>query len=124
MLFLDTHVVVWLYEKRQDLFSQTAHEAVEQHDLCVSPIVHLELEYLFETNRMNVRAGEVTEYLSRVVELRTDSGLFAEVVARATRMKWTRDPFDRVITAHADLTDSPLLTRDRRIHTHYPNAVW
>ena len=39
-------------------------------------------------------------------------------------MKWTRDPFDRLITAQAALDDSPLLTKDDTIHTYYPEAVW
>ena len=39
-------------------------------------------------------------------------------------MKWTRDPFDRLITAQAAVDDSPLLTKDDTIHTYYPKAVW
>jgi PIN domain nuclease of toxin-antitoxin system len=124
MLFLDTHVVVWLHDRREELFSAAAHSAIDQNELAISPIVRLELEYLYETSRIRIRARDILAYLSRTVDLRSDAALFAEVIERAMRMKWTRDPFDRILTAQADLTDSPLLTKDRRIHTHYPNALW
>jgi PIN domain nuclease of toxin-antitoxin system len=39
-------------------------------------------------------------------------------------MKWTRDPFDRLITAQAALGESTLLTKDDTIRTNYANAVW
>ncbi|MCF7950382.1 MAG: hypothetical protein K9L57_01970 [Spirochaetaceae bacterium] len=40
------------------------------------------------------------------------------------RHKWTRDPFDRLITAQADIQAASLLTKDGTIRTHYPKAVW
>jgi PIN domain nuclease of toxin-antitoxin system len=46
------------------------------------------------------------------------------VVKKSIGMKWTRDPFDRLITAHAAIDESPLLTKDDTIHTYYPGAVW
>ncbi len=46
------------------------------------------------------------------------------VVERAMTLSWTRDPFDRVIVATADLHGAPLLTRDERIRENYPAAVW
>ena len=49
---------------------------------------------------------------------------FAAVVRKAIGMKWTHDPFDRLITAQAALDESPLLTKDDTIHTYYPEAVW
>jgi len=71
-----------------------------------------------------VRSRDIIEYLSRAVQLKEDSSPFAQIVERATRVKWTRDPVDRILTAHADLLDAQLLTKDRRIHSHYANAVW
>ena len=38
---------------------------------------------------------------------------FARVAAVAARLSWTRDPFDRLIAAHALADDLLLITRDR-----------
>lgn len=37
---------------------------------------------------------------------------------------WTRDPFDRTITAQAARVGAFLLTRDETIRRHYAAAVW
>ncbi len=50
--YLDTHVVAWLFGGFVDLLSDEARKAIEQHDLLVSPMVVLELEYLLETKRV------------------------------------------------------------------------
>lgn len=45
-------------------------------------------------------------------------------VRAATSLDWTRDPFDRMIAAHAIVADAPLLTADRTILEHLPLATW
>lgn len=47
-----------------------------------------------------------------------------ELVQAATDLSWTRDPFDRLIAAHAIVLDAPLLTADRTILEHLPLAAW
>ena len=49
---------------------------------------------------------------------------FSSVVTKALGLKWTRDPFDRLITSQAAIDDSKLLTKDTIIHTYYAEAVW
>jgi hypothetical protein len=49
---------------------------------------------------------------------------FAQVVAGALDLEWTRDPFDRLIVAQARVRQLPLLTRDRTILDHYSEATW
>jgi len=124
MLFLDTHVVAWLYAKREELFTATALELIEKRDLHISPMVQLELEYLYETNRISARGLDIVDYLARSIRLQIDTQSFSQIIGQAMRLKWTRDPFDRIITAHAGLSDSMLLTKDRKIHSYYINAVW
>lgn len=124
MLYLDTHVVVWLYERDEERLSGRPRELIEEHELLISPIVLLELEYLYETRRITLPGRAVFEDLEERVQLRLCSRGFAEVVRRAAGIRWTRDPFDRIITAQAAAADALLLTKDGDIHTHYPNAVW
>ena len=46
------------------------------------------------------------------------------IVDRARELTWTRDPFDRLLVAHALLHEAAFVTHDRRIHEHLPTAVW
>ena len=77
MIYLDTHVVVWLFSGRTELLSPRGERAI-----------------------------------------------FEAVIAEANRLSWTRDPFDRIITAHASLQKAPLLTKDTTISSHYKKAFW
>ena len=87
-------------------------------------MVLLELEYLFETGRTSARAAEVYDYLHHTIQIGVCSKPFAAVARKSIGMQWTRDPFDRLITAQAALDESPLLTKDDTIRAHYPEAVW
>lgn len=49
---------------------------------------------------------------------------FAELVDTAVGVTWTRDPFDRLLSAHAIVADVPLITADRTILDHLPLATW
>jgi PIN domain nuclease of toxin-antitoxin system len=47
------------------------------------------------------------------------------IMNSALQIKWTRDPGDRIIVANAvACNEAPLVTSDRCIHEHYPNAIW
>ena len=53
MLYLDTHVVVWLAAGLIDKLSHAAKIAIEEaEELVYSPVVALELKYLHETGRI------------------------------------------------------------------------
>jgi PIN domain nuclease of toxin-antitoxin system len=123
-MYLDTHVVVWLFSGRTDLLSLRAQEAIENEDLLISPIVSLELQYLFETNRITQQAHTIIKELSRVTGLSLCNQPFDKIIAEANRMHWTRDPFDRIITANASLGKNHLLTKDASILSHYKWAFW
>ena len=123
-MYLDTHVVIWLYQKDEKRISHLARELIESRDLLVSPMVLLELEYLFETGRIRAKAAAVYDHLHETIEIGVCTKPFAAVVKKSIGMRWTRDPFDRLITAQAALDESPLLTKDDTIHTYYPEAVW
>ncbi len=52
LLFLDTQIVVWLAEARLERLSPQATAAIEDPELLISPMVLLELEYLYEIKRI------------------------------------------------------------------------
>lgn len=122
--YLDTHVVAWLYAGRRELIPPTLQKRMEQDDLLVSPIVGLELQYLYEIGRTTEPALSVLDALARKIGLRQCDLSFQEVAASALEQDWTRDPFDRIIVAHAAVRKAALITRDRTIREHYPQALW
>lgn len=124
MIYLDTHVVVWLYAGLVDRFSGDIQTLLNEQDLLISPIVRLELQYLYEIKRVSVEAERVLFDLSQRIGLTVCPKPFDAVVAGATKLAWTRDPFDRILVAHASLSDSVLVSKDQAILTHYTYARW
>lgn len=124
MMYLDTHVVAWLYDGRVDLLSAEARRRLDSEDLRVSPMAALELEYLHEIGRTAEAAAPVLAELGRKLGLVVCDLPFAEVAAVAYRLKWTRDPFDRLIAGQALAGRAPLLTRDQAMLEHVPGAFW
>jgi PIN domain nuclease of toxin-antitoxin system len=124
VIYLDTHVVVWLFSGRTELLSSRAVNAIENHDLLISPIVSLELQYLFETKKISLQAPAIIDGLSSSIGLSLCNQPFEAIVAEANRLHWTRDPFDRIITATALVRKTPLLTKDSTILAHYKHAFW
>jgi PIN domain nuclease of toxin-antitoxin system len=47
--YLDTHTAAWLYGGFISKLSAEAFDLIENSQVLISPIVMLELEYLFET---------------------------------------------------------------------------
>ena len=52
MIYLDTHIVVWLYAGLLEKFSQSIQAILNENEILISPIVRLELEYLYEIERV------------------------------------------------------------------------
>ncbi len=124
MIYLDTHVLIWLYQKDRDKFTPETINLIDRKELLISPMVELELEYLFEIDRINVRSAIILDYLKERIGLEKCKNSFTNIITRAKFMKWTRDPFDRIITAQAAENNSILITKDKQIRKHYSRAVW
>ena len=124
MIYLDTHVLVRLYLGEADKLGAAARSAIEKHDLLASPAAILELEMLHAIGRLKPTASRVVNALSQDLGLRICDLPFRTVVDHALKERWVRDPFDRLIVANARANDAMLLTKDERIHLHYPRAVW
>ncbi len=92
--------------------------------MVISPMVLLELQYLHEIGRTTVAADVVVGDLHRRIGLRISQHPFAEVVAAALPAAWTRDPFDRLIAAQAEVERAVLLTADTRMLANVGCACW
>ena len=124
MIYLDTHAAAWLYAGLVERFPRPVRDLLESEDLFVSPMVELELQYLHEIGRLDESGRAVIEGLEALVGLRVCDQPFRLIVARALDHHWTRDPFDRLIVAHAAITDSLLVTKDQVVRNHYDRAFW
>lgn len=124
MIYLDTHVVVWLYSGLADKFSATAQKLINDNDVTISPIVRLELQYLVEIQRVVDSPDTIVTDLASRIGLRVCTRPFDTVVTQALTCTWTRDPFDRLIAAHASLSGDILVTKDGNMLHNYPHARW
>jgi PIN domain nuclease of toxin-antitoxin system len=122
--YLDTHAVVWLYEGRVGKLSKTALDRIQSDALFISPAVILEIQFLHEIQRVTRTGPSMVAALSKDIGLQVCQLEFQSVVASALDQSWIRDPFDRLIVAHAAANDAPLITRDEKIRRHYKRAVW
>jgi PIN domain nuclease of toxin-antitoxin system len=123
-MLLDTHVVVWLYEDPDRLIPPAVRKRLDREQLSLSPFVQLELQYLYEIGKLTVPPESIVDELSSKLELALTDPPAALVCRVATRLRWTRDPFDRLISAQAIATDTPLVTKDRTIRAQLPLAWW
>jgi PIN domain nuclease of toxin-antitoxin system len=122
--FLDTHITIWLYEKRLDLLSEKAKQYIEENDLFISPAVKLEIEYLFEIERIKDNSETICNFLERNMDLKIEKSSFSEIIKISLNEKWTRDPFDRIIVAHSKLKDYTLISKDKKINKNYFRTIY
>jgi PIN domain nuclease of toxin-antitoxin system len=123
--YLDTQVAVWLAEANIAKLSRKALALVEHSDLRISPMAVLELQYLYEIRRIIAPPQDLVFKLSAETGLRVCDHPFPVIAEIALGETWTRDPFDRVIVAHAKANGvAPLVTKDDVIREHYRNARW
>jgi PIN domain nuclease of toxin-antitoxin system len=123
--YLDTNIVVWLAQNELMRISKKARDVLEQADLLISPMVLLELEYLYEINRIKLPSRDVLLKVEHEIGVRVCDRSFLSIATTALAEKWTRDPFDRTIVAHAKVNGlAPLISADGDIGRNYPRTVW
>jgi PIN domain nuclease of toxin-antitoxin system len=123
-MHLDTHVVAWLFAGDLSRFPVSARELLEAQPLHISPMVELELQYLFEIGRTSEPGTIVVQDLTQRIGLGISAASFSHVVTNASALNWTRDPFDRLIVGQALADGVSLLTRDANIRSNFSAAVW
>ncbi|WDN88759.1 hypothetical protein BuS5_01727 [Desulfosarcina sp. BuS5] len=124
MIYLDTHIVVWLYAGKVEKLSEPAKELINDHEVFISSVVRLELQYLFEIQRITDEANEIVFDLSDRIGLKICDKSFNTIVSSALNFSWTRDPFDRIIVANAMINQNILVTKDQNILKNYEKAIW
>ncbi|MGC8548153.1 MAG: type II toxin-antitoxin system VapC family toxin [Acidobacteriaceae bacterium] len=123
--YLDTNVVVWLAQGDLRRISTTAQALLEQAELLISPMVLVELEYLHEVQCILLSSREILIKVEHELGIRVCDLSFPRIAGVVIDEKWTRDPFDRTIVAHAKANGlAVLITAEEEIRRHYPKAAW
>ena len=125
MIYIDTHLAMWIFECRPELLSNKAQELIESNAVYVSPMVRLELDYLYEIERTRYSGQKVLDTLETDIDIRICGLPLVEIAEKASKHRWTRDPFDRLMVAHAQAKgNKAFVTKDDSIRENYTYAVW
>ncbi|MBF0366179.1 MAG: PIN domain-containing protein [Oligoflexia bacterium] len=124
LYFLDTNAVIWLYQGEIERFTKKTLAIMEKSDLYVSPLVTLELQYLYEISRIKKNGTDIIGALYESIGLQVHNVPLNILIEKSLCEHWTRDPFDRLITTHAKLEKAYLITKDEVILKHYERALW
>lgn len=124
MIHLDTHVAVWLYTGEHQRIPAPLQKRLNDESSAISPMVRLELSMLHQIGTLTDSSELVVDELARALDLRVDETPFTAVIATADNLRFTRDPFDRVIAANAIAAGADLMTKDRRIRDNVARAIW
>lgn len=125
MLYLDTHAVIWLYEGKTELFTDSGQRHIEQENLLISPFVLLELDYLQEVKKIKQKGKKIVATLGSEIDLRICKLPLSDIINAASHQSWTREPFDRLLVSQCVAKgNEKLLTRDENIRKNYKMALW
>ncbi|MEX2271428.1 MAG: PIN domain-containing protein [Vicinamibacterales bacterium] len=117
VILLDTHALAWVergHRRARPLLKSG-------RPLYVSPITMLELQMLHEAGRFELASGTVSRFFDddRWV---LDEPPVARWFETSLSVGWTRDPFDRLLVAHARMRGWRLATADEAILAHLPES--
>ncbi len=124
MIFLDTHVVAFLAGNQVHKIPRKCQQLIEQESLWVCPVILLELNYLYKTNRIKQTEQTIFSFLKNMIGLQQSQTPIDNLIYAATSLEWTRDLFDRLIVADCIANGAKLITKDTLILEHYSGAVW
>jgi PIN domain nuclease of toxin-antitoxin system len=108
---LDTNAVIWAH-----LGHARGRRLARLSGRCyVSPATVLELQLLVELGRLTLAPGATAPDLVGGQNCLIDDPPSVEWFGEAAMVGWTRDPFDRLIVAHARLRGWAVATGDARM---------
>jgi PIN domain nuclease of toxin-antitoxin system len=110
VILLDTNALIWLVQGHP-----RARRLEKLPRLFLSPATLLEIQFLEELGRLRVASGRAVEMLAADPRWKLDDPPAVRWFDLAGQLSWTRDPFDRLIAAHAQLRGWKLATGDARL---------
>jgi PIN domain nuclease of toxin-antitoxin system len=129
VIFLDTHVLIWMASDPKRL-SKKAREAIrearEKTGVAIAAITLWELAWLAENGRIQV-TGSVESFVRETASRVIVEPITPEIAAFAVQLPsgFPKDPADRLIAATAMVESAPLVTADERIrHAKVLQTIW
>lgn len=107
VILLDTHAVIWIAQRHR-----RARPLERFPRLHLSPASVLEIQFLVEAGRLRLSEGQSPMTLANDHRWRLDEPPPAKWFGCACELSWTRDPFDRLLVAHAKVRGWKLATAD------------
>jgi len=107
VILLDTHAAIWL--ARGDRRTRVLNGLPR---LYLSPATVLELQFLAEVGRVRFTSSVSAATFASDTRWRMDEPPAGRWFETACDVGWTRDPFDRLLAAHARLRRWKLATAD------------
>jgi PIN domain nuclease of toxin-antitoxin system len=107
VILLDTHAVIWISQGHRRVRPLQRFPRIY-----LSPASLLEIQFLLDAGRVRLRDGRSPTMLAGDDRWRLDEPPAAKWFATACELSWTRDPFDRLLAAHARLRGWKLATAD------------
>ena len=116
-VLLDTHFLLWIVLDiaRLDEFPWLGG----YQPWGVSPVSLLEIQFLAEAGRLEVKQPQFVEALRGDRRFIVDEVALVALIEKALPLSWTRDPFDRLLAAHSESRRVPLCTLDRRMREEH-----
>jgi len=115
----DTKAVLFLLADHRRAGPLRAHAG----RLRFSPIVVMETQFLQEIGRGVFTTDNPAEAVAEDSRWVVDDPPLSAIVLHTLDLSWTRDPFDRLITAHALYRDWRLATSDRALIDNLPSHL-
>ena len=118
MTLLDTNALIWILAGHV-----RARPLARLPRLYISPASLLELQLLIDIGRGRLVAGRSLNDIVHDGRWVLDEPPAGDWFLAATDLTWTRDPFDRLIVAHARVRGWKLATGDTRLAEHLPERT-
>jgi PIN domain nuclease of toxin-antitoxin system len=113
VILLDTNAVIWVEQNHRRIRPLLRFG----RRLYVSPATLLELQFLQEAGRIKLARGTV-QTIIHDERWTVDDPPATAWFTSAAESGWTRDPFDRLLAAHAQLRRWRLATSDTELLAH------
>ena len=114
---LDTHFVLWITTAAPRL---AAFPWLDRYaPWGVSPVTFLEIQYLKEVGKLDVKIDAFVATVMSDPRFLVDEIPLLALIQQALPLRWTRDPFDRLLAAHSAARRKPLCSADRVIREHH-----
>jgi PIN domain nuclease of toxin-antitoxin system len=119
VILLDTNALIWLEQGHVRVRALAQRRA----RLYISPASLLEMQFLSEAGRIRLRGATVADLAYRDDLWLLDDPPAAQWFDESLQWGWTRDPFDRLIVAHARLRRWQLATADAALLERLPDRA-